>query len=283
MGAGGRGLVAALGCLVVAFACGQAPGEEPRPDANGEARAEASQPPAATPGEVQQLRFETLRVLPHDRRYFTQGLLWQEGLLYESIGQLGESALIAWDPETGEEVERVDLPDELFGEGLARVGDDLVQLTWRNGVALRWSLPPFLKVGEHTYEGEGWGLATDPDSGRLYMSDGSDVLEIRDPETFEVLDSLPVRRPDGTPMRYLNELEFADGSLYANLWTTETILRIDPVTGLVTAEIDASGLLDTVPVEGVDVMNGVAYHPDTRTFWITGKHWPLIFEGVFVE
>ena len=150
-------------------------------------------------------------------------------------------------------------------------------------MALRGSQPPFRKLGEHRYPGEGWGLTTDPVTGRLIQSDGSDRLVFRDPETFEELDLLSVTRPDGEPVRFLNELEYAQGSIYANFWTTETLLRIDPGTGIVTAEIDASGLLDGVPVEGVDVLNGIAYDPEGQTFWITGKLWPLIFEGVFVE
>jgi glutaminyl-peptide cyclotransferase len=259
---------------LLSLGCAVAPGQEDEPEGTTTPRAE---------GRPEQLRFEPLRVLPHDATSFTQGLVWQDGVLYESVGQYGRSALIAWSPVTGEVEERTALPPSLFGEGLAVVGEELVQLTWRTGIALRWSLPPFRKLGEHRYTGEGWGLTTDPASGRLVMSDGTDRLLLRDPETFEVLDTLRVTDGAGQPVRFLNELEYAEGFIYANLWTTETIVQIDPGTGVVTAEIDASGLLDGVPVGGADVLNGIAYDPESQTFWLTGKLWPLIFEGVFVE
>ncbi|MDX1631639.1 MAG: glutaminyl-peptide cyclotransferase [Thermoanaerobaculia bacterium] len=228
--------------------------------------------------DAQRMDFRVFRSYPHDPGLYTQGLLWWDGLLYESTGRYGRSALVAWDPETGEVRDRADLPPELFGEGLARIGEELIQLTWRNGVALRWSLPPFRRIGEFAYGGEGWGLAFDGE--RLIMSHGSDVLTIRDPKTFEVLDRISVTRA-GEPVSNLNELEAAEGWIYANVWTSEEILRIDRGTGVVTAVIDASGLLSPSEARGVDVFNGIAYRSDTETFFVTGKLWPRVFEGTF--
>jgi glutamine cyclotransferase len=224
----------------------------------------------------QRLAVKVISTRPHDTSAYTQGLVWHEGRLYESAGLYGQSSLRQVDPATGEVRRRVDLPQQYFAEGLARVGDRLIQITWNEGAALVYRLSDFQKVGELRYTGEGWGLCHD--GARLVMSDGSDRLTFRDPETFATVGEVRVRM-GGAPVDRLNELECVDGAVYANVYQTEDIVRIDPATGEVTAVIDASGLLGAADYQaGAEVLNGIAWMPETRRFLITGKRWPLMFE-----
>lgn len=226
------------------------------------------------------MRARVIRALDHDRGAFTQGLVYHGGKLYESTGLHGRSTLREVDLETGEVRRKVDLPRELFAEGLARVEDRLVQLTWRSGKALVWSVDGFEQIAEHEYSGEGWGLCFDGE--RLVMSDGTAWLSFRDPETFERIGEVRVTRA-GRPVRRLNELECVDGAIYANVWMNDSIARIDPDTGEVTGWIDASGLLSREDRAGdEDVLNGIAYVPETGRFLLTGKNWPRLFEVEFV-
>lgn len=226
------------------------------------------------------LRAEIVRSLPHDRTAFTQGLLVFGGTFYESTGLQGQSSLRQVDIETGKVLRRIDLDAEYFGEGLARVGDRLIQLTWTSGKAFVYNLLDFRKTGELVYEGEGWGLCYD--GKHLVMSDGSERLTFRDPENFSVARVLRVTHT-GRPLRRLNELECVGDSIYANVWTTEKIVAIEARTGRVTAEIDASGLLTAEEETGTDVMNGIAYDKRTGHFYLTGKYWPKVFEVRFVD
>jgi glutaminyl-peptide cyclotransferase len=224
------------------------------------------------------LGLKVLAVHPHDPTCYTQGLVWHGGELYESCGQYGQSSLRRTDPATGAVRQRVAVPANDFAEGLALVGERLLQLTWREGTALVYDRKSFGKTGELRYEGEGWGLCYD--GKRLVMSDGSDRLTLRDPATFAVIGGmgeLKVTR-EGVPVERLNELECVGDSIYANVWQTDEILRIDAATGRVTGSIDASGLLTPVERETADVLNGIAWNPETRRFWITGKDWPKTFE-----
>jgi glutamine cyclotransferase len=221
------------------------------------------------------LRLKVVRTFPHDPGAFTQGLLFFEGKFYESTGLYGRSSLRRVDPDSGVVERGVDLPADLFGEGLARVGGRLLQLTWQNGRALVWNLATLSKEREIRYQGEGWGLCFD---GRhLVMSDGSDALALRDPESFAKVGEIVVRRA-GQPVRSLNELECVDGAVYANVWQDSHIARIDPHTGDVTGWIDASGLLAPEEAHAADVLNGIAYLPSTGHLVLTGKLWPRIFE-----
>jgi glutaminyl-peptide cyclotransferase len=161
---------------------------------------------------------------------------------------------------------------------LARVGKQLVQLTWREGAALVYDLRRFRQSETRSFTGEGWGLCFD--GSRLIMSDGSDVLTVRDPATMAVWRRVPVTLA-GKPVRFLNELEFADGSVYANVWQSTEIVRIEPRTGRVIAVIDASVLLSMLNGPPKDVLNGIAYAPDRGTFFLTGKYWPQVFEVQF--
>jgi glutamine cyclotransferase len=239
-------------------------------------RPDAPRPASAAPARaVELLRPKVVRVVPHDRGAFTQGLLFYDGRLYESTGLLGQSSIRRVDPESGRVEARVALEPDLFGEGLARVGGHLVQLTWKNGRALYWSLASLTREREVPYQGEGWGLCFD--GKRLVMSDGSDRLVFRDPETFAQQGEVAVRR-DGVPVRNLNELECEGGVVYANVWQDNHIARIDPATGAVTGWIDASGLLAPEDSQGADVLNGIAAVPGTRHLLLTGKQWPRAFE-----
>lgn len=235
--------------------------------------------PTARGPAVERLAVGVLAERPHDPRSFTQGLLFHDGLLYESVGQYRESALLAVDPASGAALRRVDLEPGLFGEGLALVGDRLVQLTWREGRALVYRRADFAKLAELRYSGEGWGLTFD--GRRLIQSDGSATLRWRDPVSFAVTGALRVT-VDGQPRDNLNELEWAEGAIYANVWMSDEIVRIDPASGRVTAVIDASGLLTPAERGAADVLNGIAYDPARRVFYLTGKHWPKLFEAVFV-
>jgi len=236
---------------------------------------------AAAVSTVEFLVPQVLSVRPHDTNAYTQGLLWHEGSLYESTGQVGESNVREVNPETGEVLRQVDVPD-VFGEGLALVGDRLIEITWREQVAFVYSLETFASLGSFTYEGEGWGLCYDGE--RLVMTDGSANLFFRNPETFELIGQVPVTL-DGQPISNLNEIECVDGQVYANVWLTDSIVRIDAATGSVTAFIDATGLLtaeERAAAGSNGVLNGIAYVPEEDIFFITGKLWPHLFEVRFV-
>lgn len=226
---------------------------------------------------VPSVRPEVLGSVPHDVAAFTQGLLLHEGTLYESTGLQGRSSVRRVNPSTGEVLQSVRLPAEEFGEGLARVEDRLVQLTWKNGVAHVYDLA-LTELTHFNYDGEGWGLCFDGQ--RLIMSDGSSSLFFRDPSTFELLGSVEVKA-DGVPVEELNELECVGSLVYANVWQTDAIVRIDPSTGEVLTRIDASGLLTAAEDRTADVLNGIAYDATTGHFWITGKLWPHVFEVRF--
>jgi len=201
------------------------------------------------------------------------------GRLYEGSGLRGESNLREMDARTGAVTRTVSLADKYFGEGIAVVDDRVVQLTWQEHTAFVYRLSDFKQVSTFSYDTEGWGLCDD--GTRLVMSDGTNELYFRDRSTFAVKGKVSVTQ-SGTPIDRLNELECVDGQVYANVWQTNTIVRIDPASGKVTAAIDASGLLSADEERGVDVLNGIAYDPSTKTFLITGKYWPTLFEVRFV-
>lgn len=254
------------------------------PSPSGSSGQAASSPkapaaPAAAARPIESLGVRVLATRPHDPTSYTQGLLWHEGSLYESAGQYGRSDLREVDPETGEVRRRVALPGELFGEGLALVGKRLFQLSWREGVALSWDLPNLAKGPEFRFAGEGWGLGFD--GKRLVRSDGSDVLTFHDRATFAETGRLSIRRA-GQPVFFLNELECVGSEIYANVYQTDEIVRIDPTTGEVTASIDASGLITQEERRaGAEVLNGIAWNPAREFFYLTGKLWPKTFEVRF--
>lgn len=212
---------------------------------------------------------------PHDPGAFTQGLVHHDGWFYESTGLRGNSSLRRVAPATGTVDISVALPETEFGEGLALVGDRLIQLTWQEEVAHVYRLETFEPITDHAYTGEGWGLCFDGQ--QLIMTDGSDRLFFRDAASFELLGSQPVS-DDGVSVEQLNELECVDGLVLANVWMTDRIAVIDPRMGQVLQWVDASGLLTQEEAASADVLNGVARDATSGRFYITGKLWPKLFE-----
>jgi glutamine cyclotransferase len=240
------------------------------------ARSQTSAPSDPSGAPARQLRWEVVARHPHDPDAYLQGLLWHDGGFFESTGLLGRSTLRRVEWPSGRVVRRVDLPPNVFGEGLARVGDRLVQLTWQSGRAFVYDLKTLRLLEEFRYEGEGWGLAFDGTS--LILSDGSDVLTYREPRRLAPTRRLAVTW-NGRPLHRLNELEFIDGEVWANVWYTDFIVRIDPASGRVTSYLDLAGLLPAGQRRQQDaVLNGIAYDPATRRIFVSGKLWPSVFE-----
>jgi glutamine cyclotransferase len=239
-------------------------------------------PTAQAQTAPQQLGVEVLASYPHDTTAFTQGLELEDGVLYEGTGLHGRSEMRVVERETGEVTQRVALPASAFGEGIAVVGQQIWQLTFQEQFAFRRDRATLEEIDRVTYEGEGWGLCHEPDRGRLVMSNGSSELTFRDPETFAPSGSVTVTR-DGQPLRSLNELDCTGGKVWANVWLTDEIVRIDPATGTVEAVVNAAGLLTDAERASADVLNGITAVPCTDTFLVTGKLWPKMFLVRFVE
>jgi len=227
---------------------------------------------------IERLVPEVGRTLPHDRDAFTQGLLFADGRFFESSGRYGLSDLREVDVDDGTIVRRRALEGRFFAEGLALVGDRLIQLTYRENTALVYDRDTFEEVARFRYEGEGWGLCFDGQG--LWMSDGSSTLQRRDATTFELTRRLEVRR-DGRPVARLNELECVGDHVYANVWLTTEIVRIEAASGRVDAVVDAAALVPDDPLVRANrdaVLNGMAHDPETGRWWLTGKLWPVLYE-----
>ncbi len=254
---------------------------------------------------VPHYRYKVIKTYPHDRRHFTQGLVYENGFVYEGTGLYGQSALYKRDLQTGQTVKTLRLPDKYFGEGITLFGDKLIQLTWQSKVGFVYTKDTFTLLREFRYRGEGWGLTHDDK--HLILSDGTATLRFLDPNTYAETGRLEVR-DQGHPVERLNELEYvADGlqvaqpppaveseesspragvpqgpagpCIYANIWPTDQIVIIDPATGRVTGWIDLSGLW-TPPADeqGESVLNGIAYLPQSKRLLVTGKLWPRMYE-----
>jgi glutamine cyclotransferase len=219
--------------------------------------------------------YRVVRTYPHDPKAFTQGLVYYDGYLYEGTGLEGQSSLRKVELRTGRVVQIKKLAPELFGEGITILQDKIYQLTWRNGICFVYERDSFHNITQFSYPGEGWGLTHD--GKHLIMSDGSDTLTFRDPDTFTVVKRLRVKA-EGVPVRNLNELEYVEGEIYANVWQTDLIARISPRTGEVVGWIDLSGLLSEREARNADVLNGIAYDPKGKRLFVTGKLWPKLFE-----
>jgi glutamine cyclotransferase len=226
--------------------------------------------------------FKVVHAYPHDISAYTEGLFYKDGFLYESTGQAGESTVRKVELKSGETVQRYNVPSQYFGEGIIDWKDRLVQLTWQTQIGFVYDLATFKLQHTFSYPGEGWALTRD--ATHLYMSDGSPVLRILDPETLTAIGSIMVTA-DGEPVSSLNELEWVKGELYANVWLTNRIARIDPATGHVVGWIDLGGLLDVsrLPDSGNDVLNGIAYDAQHDRLFVTGKRWPKLFEIKLVK
>lgn len=227
---------------------------------------------------------EVISERPHDANAFTQGFELYEGSIYESTGRYGESTLREVDPETGEVIRSVALDAAYFAEGLTRVDDRLLQLTWREATVFAYDVATFEPLETYTdYDTEGWGICYDGE--QLYTSDGSNVITVRDAETLEPTETLSIVFQE-QQVNMLNELECVGDAIYANIWQTDFIVRIDKESGTLEAIVNAGGLL--TPEEQASLgsgatLNGIAYDEETGTFLITGKLWPKVFEVQFVE
>lgn len=219
--------------------------------------------------------FEVVAEFPHDTGAYTQGLIWQDSTLYESTGRYGDSEVRRVDLRTGAVLASTHLADDRFGEGLALLGGKLYQLTWESKVGYVYDARTLARVDSFTYAGEGWGLATDGRS--LIMSDGSDSLRYLTPGTFATERVVKVRYQD-SPLTKLNELEYIDGVLYANVYESDWVVRIDPATGVVTELLDFAALWPRGQRPyGADVMNGIARAPAPADLLLTGKLWPTMY------
>ncbi len=225
-------------------------------------------------GDAKSAPFEITRQFPHDPTSYTQGLLWSNDVLYESTGRYGHSKLRKVDPRTGNVLADRDLPSDRFGEGLALYHGTLYQLTWESGVAYTYDASTLAPRDSFKYAGEGWGLTTVGDS--LVMSDGSDSLRVLSPATFKVLRVTHVTY-NGAPVKQINELEYVNGDVLANVYQTNWVLRIDPATGTVRELLDFSDLYPK-RAAGAEVMNGIALSPEAGRLLVTGKLWPVLFE-----
>ena len=227
-------------------------------------------------GGVPEYTFKVVQMFPHDPHAFTQGLVFHDGFLYEGTGLKGRSSLRKVRLETGEVIQEADLAPELFGEGISIVNNEIVQLTWQAQTGFVYNLSDFHLLRQFSYKGEGWGLATD---GRaIFMSDGTPEIRVLDPAALAEKRRFTVH--DGSRhISQLNELEFVEGELFANVWQTDRIARISPQSGEVVGWIDLTGLLSPVyRLESGAVLNGIAYDSERKRLFVTGKLWPKVFE-----
>ncbi len=221
--------------------------------------------------------YKVIATFPHDTTSFTQGLVFADGEMYESTGLNGESTLRRVDITTGKTLQRIDVPQQYFAEGLALVGNELLQLTWQHKLGFVYDRKTFKQKRTFSYNTEGWGISYDGAS-RLVMSDGSDTLTFLDPKTFAPVKTMRVQDA-GRPVSNLNELEWIEGEIWANVWQTDRIARISPNTGDVNAWIDLSSLFPrSKRLPPADELNGIAYDKATRRIFITGKKWPLLYQ-----
>jgi glutaminyl-peptide cyclotransferase len=221
--------------------------------------------------------YQVIHVYPHDAAAFTQGLIFQDGHLYESTGQNGKSSLRMVDLYTGQVLQKHDLPAEYFGEGLTDWGSTLIQLTWKAHQGFVYDRFSFSQSRTFPYAGEGWGLTHDKT--QLILSDGSSQLRFLDPNSFQVTKKLRVTDEAGHPVDNLNELEFVHAEIYANIWHSDQIARISPSNGKVLGWIDLNGIIDKRELADPEaVLNGIAYDSSTDRLFVTGKLWPKLFE-----
>jgi glutamine cyclotransferase len=260
-----------LALLIVLAAC-QPNNASPPSAATNPTPPPADQPPPQP--DIPTFRYKVVNTFPHDPQAFTQGLEFHDGYLYEGTGLKGKSSLRRVELRTGRILQIHRLPSEYFGEGITILGDKIFQLTWQNGVCFVYDRRTFRQIAQFRYDGEGWGLTND--GMRLIMSDGSEVITFRDPDTFAEVRKITVRA-QGRPVKNLNELEYIEGEIWANIWYSDIIARIDPSTGIVKAWVDMEGL----PVKDRDieaVMNGIAYDRQNKRLFVTGKNWDKLFE-----
>lgn len=237
-----------------------------------------STPPANnnTPAPVAKHGYEIVNAYPHDTGAFTQGLIFVNGKLYEGTGQEGRSSLREVDLQSGRILKKVDLPEPFFGEGITFLNGKIYQLTWQHQIGFIYDAQTLEKLGQFNYPGEGWGITNDGRS--LIISDGSNRLKFLDSDSFRVTKTIAVT-DGGAPIRQLNELEYVNGEIYANIWHDQRIVTIDPQSGRVTGWIDLRGLLQPGAVQDEEaVLNGIAFDQASNRLFVTGKLWPQLFE-----
>jgi len=218
--------------------------------------------------------YEIVNVYPHDKNAFTQGLVFENGVLYESTGLFGHSTLRRVELETGKILQLYPLPNQFFGEGITIFDEKLIQLTWQSNKGFVYDRHSFDLLQEFYYSTEGWGITHN--GSQLIMSDGTATLYFLDPETFEKTGHVEVH--DSDPVTKLNELEYIQGNIYANIWKEEKIAIIDPQTGQVQAWIDLSGIQDLEDLDTNNILNGIAYDAEEERLFVTGKRWSQLFE-----
>jgi glutaminyl-peptide cyclotransferase len=229
----------------------------------------------AAPGRPPAQGFSLVRSYPHDIGAFTEGLFYRDGRLFESTGLVGRSTIREVRLEDGRVLRSVSVPPPLFGEGIVDWKSQIISLTWETGIGFRWDRASFRKLGEFHYSGEGWGLTRS--AGQIVMSDGTPVLRFLDPATLTVRRRLTVTE-GGVPLANLNELEWVKGEILANVWHSDSIVRIDPASGRVIARIDLSAL-GAFPDRGAeDTLNGIAWDSAGERLFVTGKNWPRLYE-----
>jgi len=220
--------------------------------------------------------YRVIKIYPHDRMDFTQGLVFEDNIMYEGTGLYGYSKLTRKDLETGKSLKSLKIPENLFGEGITIFKGKIIQLTWKSGIGFVYDKKKFNLIRRFEYHGQGWGITHDGE--KLIMSNGSAILSYLAPDNLEKSGEIEVHDQNG-PVLNLNELEYINGEIYANIYRTDYIARIEPTTGEVTGWIDLTGLLtDDSRQNYVDCLNGIAYDPDNARLFVTGKLWPKLFE-----
>jgi glutamine cyclotransferase len=247
-------------------ACAQQPAPAAAPANNAAA---APEPAPAIYG------YRIVHTYPHDPRAFTQGLFYLDGRLYESTGQVGQSTIRNVHFEDGRVLQSVPIPPGLFGEGIVNFGNEIVSITWQGGNGYRWDLATLRQTGEWHYSGEGWGLTQNGTD--IIMSDGTSAIRFLDPVTLNERRRITVTL-QGVELTELNELEWVNGEIYANIWQTPRIARIDPASGRVTGIIDLSGIASENTASPDAVLNGIAYDRQGDRLFVTGKLWPRLYE-----
>ncbi len=229
--------------------------------------------------EIKKLDYQILESYDHDPQAFTQGLEIYNGHLYEGTGLYGSSSLRKVELESARILNQIDLDKKYFGEGITILDDKIYQLSWKENTAFVYDLK-FNLIKSFTYQGEGWGLANDGQY--LIMSNGSEYLFFRDPETFELIKKIEVKKGD-QKVKNINELEYHNGFIYANVWQTDYIIKIKADSGMVRSYLDLTGILKTDYKGEIDVLNGIAYDPENNSFLVTGKLWPKIYRIKITE
>lgn len=271
-----------LALSILSFSCrtekaSPAVGQEQQQQSGAGSSSSQKASPMTSPSQVAPVStFEVVNAWPHDSDAFTQGLVFHDDFFLESTGQYGESSLRRVEPKTGRVLKKVDVASRYFAEGLTLFRGKLYQLTWTTRKGFIYNPETFETQGEFAYDGEGWGLTHDEQN--LILSDGTNQIRFIDPNTFEIKKTISVF--DGArPVRELNELEYVKGEIYANIWHTDRIARIDPVSGKILGWIDLTGLLPEAERSDEEaVLNGIAYDAATDRLFVTGKLWPRLFE-----